>query len=82
MIWPTDVRVPLRAVRGLRDVTVGTEEDDQCLREWRGVTCLARLELAPAPGIGGCTCFIAAPCGSCMSTVPECPRGCWRAEEP
>jgi hypothetical protein len=76
-------RVPPAPMRGRqRDPVPGIDEGELCLREQDGETCLTRLELAPAPGLGGCTCFICAPCGSCLSTVPECPRGCYRGEEP
>lgn len=80
--WPRDVAVPLRAVRGPRLAPVGVEVGDLCGRTYGTETCLAKLELRPAEGLGGCTCWRSAPCASCMSIVPECPRGCWRGEEP
>lgn len=78
MIWPADVLVPLRAVQGARFAPEGTEEGDLCFR-YRG--CQGRLELRSRDG-SRCYCAATmAPCGSCTSMVPECPKCGWRTEE-
>jgi len=82
MIWPADIPVPLRAIKGLRDAPEGHEEGELCVREYQGVICLGQLALEPAPGMGGCYCWRIAPCSSCMSQVPECPRCGHREPEP
>lgn len=74
--WPAGWTVPPRRGAIIRNAPEGIEEGEQCMRG----LCLARLELRPGGDWGGCTCWRSAPCGSCMSRAPECPRGCWRDE--
>lgn len=85
MIWPAEIAVPPRKVRGLHEPAPGEEEGELCLRNAPGYpTCLGKLELRRSSEgeERGCTCFLSAPCGSCMSEVPECRLCGWRAEEP
>lgn len=56
----------------------GDEEGDLCKRN----ACCGVLELRPSGESEGCACFVAPPCGHCMSKVPECPDCGWRAPEP
>lgn len=66
-----------------RAVAVGTGEGDLCLRSHDGAApCLGQLVLRRADDMRGCSCFISAPCGSCMSIVPECPKCGHREDEP
>lgn len=80
--WPHDVLVPPRAVLGLRDAPIGTEESTQCGRTYPGVTfCLGVLVNRPDPSLGGCYCGAThAPCSYCLSWAPECPD-CGHREE-
>jgi hypothetical protein len=80
--WPRDVLVPPRAVLGLRDAPIGTEESTQCGRTYPGVTfCLGVLVNRPDPSLGGCYCGAThAPCSYCLSWAPECPD-CGHREE-
>lgn len=81
--WPRHEAVLPRQVDGPRYAQLGTEEGDLCLRSYDGsAPCLGKLELRRDSDIGGCYCFICAPCGSCMSMVPECPVCCHREQEP
>lgn len=81
--WPADVAVPPRQVAGIRNAPEGVEEGALCVRPLRdGGYCLTRLELRRDDEIGGCSCFISAPCSSCMSQVPECPSCGHREPEP
>jgi hypothetical protein len=83
VIWPAEVEVPPRPVQGLRVPPPGEQEGELCLRADPGFpTCLGKLELRRNPDLGGCYCFKIAPCSSCMSEVPECPKCGWRSEEP
>lgn len=76
--WPSGFPVPLRPVLGLRDAPVGVEEGELCLRD----RCLGVMELRPRFDLGGCQCWRAAPCSSCMSVVPECTECGFRVDEP
>lgn len=85
MIFPAELRIAPPPMRGRpRDPIPGEEEGDLCLRNAPGYpTCLAKLELRHGTDREGCYCrIIQAPCGYCMSEVPECPNCGWRAEEP
>lgn len=79
-LWPREVLVSPRAVRGPHIAPVGVEEGDLCMRD----LCQGALELRRSleGEDRGCTCFLSAPCGTCMSVVPECPVCGHREEEP
>lgn len=82
--WPADVVVAPAPMRG-RQITPepGWEEGALCLRNYPGeATCLGKLDLRRDDDLGGCSCFVSAPCSSCMSYVPECPRCGHREPEP
>jgi len=72
--WPREVLVPLRSVRGPRFAPVGVEEGDLCMRSYPDgrPPCLGKMVLRRDPDQGGCYCWRSAPCGSCLSEVPEC----------
>lgn len=58
--------VPPRPTAGIRNAPEGVDEGAMCLRAFgHGLAsvCLARLVLEPEPDMGGCSCFISAPCG-------------------
>ena len=84
--WPlADLRIPPPPMRGrMVDPPLGQEEGELCMRTQPGFgPCFVRLELRHGRGRDGCYCrIIQAPCGYCMSEVPECPSCGWRAEEP
>lgn len=81
--FPQGVRLPAAPMRGRhRDPISGHEEGDLCARQHGdGSICLGVLEMRRAD-LGGCTCFRTAPCASCLSEVPECPRCGHREPEP
>lgn len=56
----------------------GVDEGDVCGRNG----CDGVLVMKHQFTEGGCSCFRAAPCGYCMSEVPECPTCGWVSELP
>lgn len=64
--WPTEF-----------DEVHGTDEGHTCERGG----CQGVLAYTPSSEREGCTCFRTAPCGYCMSIVPECPTCGWREGE-
>ena len=77
--------VPPPPMRGRQiEPDPGMDDGEQCLRAAPGLpVCLKRIEMRARDHRRGCSCHLGgAPCGHCMSIVPECPAGCWRAEEP
>lgn len=81
--WPRGVAVSLRPVAGIRNAPEGHEEGELCGRTYPGVAfCLGKLEARPRNSDRGCSCFLSAPCGHCMSVVPECPACGHREPEP
>jgi len=81
--WPANVLVPPPVMRGrMVKAPEGFEEGDLCLITYGAETCMGKLELCRNDDLGGCTCWINAPCSSCMSQVPQCTECGHRQEEP